>query len=184
MNYTPVPAIPALLLAGMAQANDMSFAASEKDACMEGPISQFGRYIGDWKIEDEQLAKDGSGWGPGKGARWIFACVGDGVGVQDYWLPNGGGFGTNLRTYNADTQTWEIVWAATQQKGLMHIRAAQDESGDIRMEILSPEQKPPRRITFFPPHANGWDWVMEMSMDEGKTWTAVYRIKATPWNPG
>ena len=45
---------------------------SGKSACSEGPIAQFGRYIGDWKITDEEMAQDGSAWGPGTGARWIF----------------------------------------------------------------------------------------------------------------
>ena len=149
--------------------------------CQDGPIAQFGQYIGDWKIEDEQLAQDGSAWSEGKGARWIFACVGDGTAVQDFWLPNGGGFGTNLRTYNADTETWEIVWSASSQQGLMHITAQQDEDGVIVMDIVKPEQNPPRRIKFFPATAAGWNWVSEMSFDEEKTWIPVYKIKATPY---
>ena len=63
----------------------------------------------------------------------------------------------------------------------MHISAKQDDAGNIVMDILKPVQNPPRRITFLPPHENGWDWVMETSFDEGETWTEVYKIKATPW---
>lgn len=151
------------------------------NACMEGPKAQFGRYIGDWKIDDESLAQDGSGWSPGNGARWKFECIGDGVAVQDYWYPNGGGYGTNLRTYNPDTGKWEIVWAAGRQNGLMHITAEQADDGRVVMHVLSPEQPQPRRITFMPPDEGGWDWVMEWSFDEGETWTAVYKIRATPW---
>ncbi len=156
----------------------------EDNACLEGPIEQFGRYIGDWKIDDETLAQDGSGWGPGKGARWIFECIGDGTAAQDFWMPNPGGWGTNLRTYNPDTEKWEIVWTARALNGLMHISAEQDDAGNIVMDILKPVQNPPRRITFLPPHENGWDWVMETSFDEGETWTEVYKIKATPWQEG
>ncbi len=36
---------------------------SDDNACMEGPMAQFGRYVGDWNIEDESLAQDGSGLG-------------------------------------------------------------------------------------------------------------------------
>ena len=64
---------------------------------------------------------------------------------------------------------------------LQTFAAEQNGDGDIVMDILSPEQDPPRRITFFPPDDEGWNWVMEMSFDGGETWTAVYRIKATPW---
>ena len=174
--------ITLLLSASVAHAGDLPVAHSEKNACMNGPMAQFGRYIGDWKIEDQQLAQDGSGWGPGNGARWTFVCIGDGTGVQDYWMPNGGGFGTNLRVYNPDTGSWEIVWATPAQKGLMHISAEQNDDGDIVMGILSPVQDPPRRIIFLPPDDTGWDWVMEMSFDAGDTWTPVYRIRATPWD--
>lgn len=170
-----------VLFTGVAHAGDIPVANPEKSACMEGSAAQFGRYIGDWKIDDEQFAKDGSGWSPGQGARWTFVCIGDGAGVQDYWMPNGGGFGTNLRIYNPDTGSWEIVWATPAQKGLMHISAKQNDKGDMVMDILSPVQDPPRRITFFPPDDNGWNWVMEMSFDAGETWTPVYRITATPW---
>ena len=155
--------------------------AFSQEACMDGPIAQFGRYIGDWKIDDESLARDGSGWQAGKGARWVFECIGDGTAIQDYWYPNGGGYGTNLRTYNPDTGKWEIVWAAQPQNGLMHISAQADDDGNIVMDILQPEQNPPRRIIFFEPDADGWSWVQQWSFNGGETWTDVYRIRATPF---
>ena len=149
--------------------------------CMQGPVAQFGRYVGDWKIEDEQLARDGSGWSPGTGARWTFECIGDGMAVQDHWYPNNGGYGTNLRTYNANSDTWEIVWAAKAQQGLMHITARQSDDGNIVMNVVSPEPPQPRRIIFFAPDDGGWDWAMQWSQDGGETWFDVYRIRATPW---
>jgi len=182
MNKKRVFPLVCLLLAGTAQADENAVASSPKSACMEGPLAQFGRYIGDWKITDEELEKDGSSWSPGDGARWTFMCVGDGLGVQDYWMPNTGGFGTNLRIYNPDTESWEIVWAATPKKGFTHISAKQNDQGDIVMDFVSPKPNPPRRITFFAPEDAGWKWVMEMSFDEGESWTAVYRISATPWD--
>lgn len=157
-------------------------ADSHSNACMDGPISQFGRYVGDWKIEDQSLRQDGSGWDPGNGARWIFECIGDGTAVQDYWHPNNGGYGTNLRTYNPDTESWEIVWAAASLNGLMHISAKQDDSGNIVMDVLRPEPPQPRRIIFMPPDENGWNWEMQWSLDGGETWFAVYKIKASPWD--
>lgn len=159
-------------------------AQSSPDAapCMQGSLAQFGRYIGDWRIDDQTLAKDGNGWSPGNGERWVFECIGDGVAVQDYWLPASGGFGTNLRTYNPDVGQWEIVWAAAGLNGLMRISAEIDDAGNIVMSILSPTPKPPRRIIFYPPDDGGWNWVQQMSFDDGDTWTDVYRIRATPWN--
>ena len=181
MKKTIMGLAAAVLLAGFAQAGEQPELFADKSACMEGPMAQFGRYIGDWKIEDESMAQDGSGWGPGNGARWIFSCVSNGIAVQDYWMPNGGGFGTNLRTYNPDTESWEIVWTAVKLNGLMQISAKQNDEGNIVMDILKPVQDPPRRITFFEPDENGWDWMLQMSFDAGESWTDVYRIRATPW---
>jgi hypothetical protein len=103
-----------------------------------------------------------------------------GIAVQDFWMPNAGGFGTNLRTYNPDTESWEIVWTANKFNGLMHISAKQNDDGDIVMDVLKAVQDPPRRIMFFAPDENGWNWLMQMSFDAGESWTDVYRIKATP----
>jgi len=61
-----------LIIALPAQANE-SLPFGNDAACMQGPLQQFGRYVGDWKIEDSQLQQDGSGWTPGGGARWIFS---------------------------------------------------------------------------------------------------------------
>ncbi len=72
----------------------------ENAGCLEGPMAQFGGYIGNWRIEDSRLQDDGLTWEKGAGARWDFVCLGNGVAIQDFWMPNEGGVGTNLRTYN------------------------------------------------------------------------------------
>jgi len=179
----------ALAVAGSAQvqASDGldSVLMDTSKGCLTGPIEQFGRYIGDWDIADQVLGQDGKTWSTGNGARWNFTCVGGGIAVQDFWMPNGAdggpppGVGTNLRIYDAKTETWQIAWTATNSPGLGHISAKQDEGGNIVMHWVNPVQSPPRRIIFFPPTAEGWDWVMEMSNDEGKSWFPVYKIKAT-----
>lgn len=153
------------------------------EACQQGPTSQFGRYIGDWKIEDSQFARDGSGWSPGQGARWIFACLGNGMAVQDYWMPANGNVGTNLRIYNAETESWDIAWATNATPGIAQISAKQDEQGNIVMHYVSPLPGPLRRITFAAPDDGGWNWKLEFSQDAGDTWFEVYRIRATPFSP-
>ncbi len=168
-------------LGGSALADDHPYIDTDNSQCMEGPVAQFGRYVGDWKITDESLAQNGSGWTPGATKRWIFECIGNGTAVQDFWMPSSSGFGTNLRTYNPDTEKWDIVWAATNVKGFTHISAVQNAEGNIEMDIVSPVPDPPRRIIFFSPEGEGWNWAMQMSQDNGETWFDVYRIKATPW---
>lgn len=160
-------------------------AMAKTEGCMEGPMAQFGRYVGDWTIEDEGLQQDGT-WKAGNGARWLFTCFGNGVAVQDFWMPNGAdggsppGVGTNLRIYDPATESWKITWTATGAPGQTLIRASEDEDGNIRMFWVSPEQSPNRRITFFAPTDAGWDWVMDMDLNGDGTWSPVYKIKATP----
>jgi hypothetical protein len=173
--------IVGLFLASIVIADDDGLPFGNTEACMEGPLAQFGQYIGDWKIEDSTLAKDGSGWTDGAGARWIFTCLGNGTAIQDFWFPANGAVGTNLRTYKPDTGDWEIVWAVDKQSGLSHIHAEQDETGNIVMHVLKPKPSPLRRITFFPADESGWKWKLEFSNDEGETWLEVYRISATPF---
>ncbi|MGI9262318.1 MAG: hypothetical protein ACR2QR_09805 [Woeseiaceae bacterium] len=168
-----------LIAAVPAAGQDDSIPTGNQDACMEGPLAEFGQYIGDWDIEDSQLSPDGSGWKPGAGARWNFVCLGDGTAIQDFWLPNGGPVGTNLRTYNAETASWEIAWAVKGLPGFAHIQAKMDENGNVVMRYKSPIPDPLRKITFFPADANGWNWTLELSSDGGKKWTEVYRIKAS-----
>jgi hypothetical protein len=50
------------------------------------------------------------------------------------------------------------------------------------MHYVAPIPTPLRKITFFPPDENGWNWKLEFSNDAGATWFEVYRIKATPYS--
>ena len=152
---------------------------NENAGCLEGPLAEFGRYVGNWKIDDEELQDDGVTWKEGTGARWDFVCLGNGTAIQDFWMPNDGGVGTNLRTYNKESQSWDIAWSMTGMSGFAHIQAKLEDDGNIVMMYKSPLPKPPRRITFFAPEENAWKWKLEMSFDEGQSWTEVYRIKAT-----
>ncbi len=169
-----------LLLAVSPALTAADLPVTDTTGCLDGPMAQFGRYIGNWSIADSSLARDGSGWSEGAGANWDFVCVGDGAAVQDFWMPNGGPVGTNLRTYNTDTGSWDIAWAVKTKPGFAHITARQDDDGNIVMHYKNPVPDPPRRITFYPPDEGGWNWTMEFSFDGGDTWTEVYRIRATP----
>lgn len=162
-------------------ANDLSeVLMAENQGCLTGPTEQFGRYLGDWTMRDYRLAQDGTTWEEQNGARWNFKCVGNGIAVQDFWMPNDGGVGTSLRIYSPETSSWDIAWTSTSANGYSHISAKEQESGNIVMHYITPEQSPPRRITFFPPTDNGWNWQLELSFDDQKTWTAVYKMTATP----
>ena len=168
-----------LLAAGASTTAADTRLITDASACMTGPVGQFGRYVGEWEIEDEQLQQDGVTWLPGNADRWDFYCLGDGLAVQDFWRPKDGSLGTNLRIWSPANERWDIVWTATQTPGVTAITATQQADGRIVMHYENPIPNPLRRITFFPPDDSGWRWVMEMSTDDGATWFEVYRIKAT-----
>ncbi len=162
-------------------APDLSSVGMDKtEGCMTGTMAHFGRYIGDWDMTDWSLSQDGKNWTQGKGARWNFTCVGNGIAVQDFWMPNGGGQGTNLRIYEPKTESWDIAWTAKTAPGMAHIGAKQDDAGNIVMHYISPKQTPARRITFFKPdQTGGWNWHLDISTDGEKTWRTVFKMKAT-----
>lgn len=180
----PMKAIRYTLLACVLHYSTIATAQSvplgDKEACMVGPMAQFGQYIGDWNIHDSQLGQETGEWADGAGARWNFVCLGNGSAVQDFWIPNDSDFvGTNLRTYNQESASWDIAWTIDPMPGFAHIQAKQQDDGSIVMHYKSPVPDPLRRITFFPPDKNGWRWTLEVSSDAGQHWTEVYRIKAT-----
>ena len=151
----------------------------DTDGCMQGPLAEFGQYIGNWDIQDSSLSPDGKEWTEGKGGRWDFACLGNGTAIQDFWLPSDGKVGSNLRTYNSETGQWDIAWTVTGMAGFAHIQAKKDAKGNIVMHYKSPLPDPLRRITFFPADENGWHWKMEFAIGADGAWVEVYRIRAT-----
>jgi hypothetical protein len=169
----------AVLLTNAAIAETPALPFESEDGCNEGPLAEFGQYIGDWKIDDSSLSRETGKWEPGKGARWIFTCLGDGTAIQDFWFPHSGPVGTNLRTYHSETESWDIAWAIKGTPGFAHITAKQNTAGEIIMQYKSPLPEPPRRITFFPADDDGWKWKLEFSFDGGNNWTEVYRITAS-----
>lgn len=161
-----------------AAADDGTIPVGEVSGCTQGPLQPFGRYIGNWDIEDTQLSQDGE-WLPGDGAQWNWVCLGNGTAIQDFWLAPNGNVGTNLRTWNAEDEVWDIAWAVNTQPGFAHIQARQRDDGTIVIHYKSPLPDPLRRITFFPPDEDGWNWKLEYSRDAGESWYEVYRIRAT-----
>ena len=174
-------ALAALLALAAMAASGQTIPVGDKSACMEGPLAEFGQYIGDWDISDMQLSQDGKEWTDGAGAKWNFVCLGEGTAVQDFWIPNDGPVGTNLRTYNNDSQSWDIAWTikGMPAPGFSQISAKKQDDGRIVMHYVNPIPDPLRRITFFPATADSWDWTLELSTDGGENWFEAYKIQAS-----
>ena len=178
LNRVIAIVVATLILPLWANADD-AIPIGTKSACMKGPLAEFGQYIGNWKIEDATLNRDGSGWSAGAGARWNFVCIGEGSAIQDFWMPNDGPVGTNLRTYNAESGSWDIAWTIKGMNGFAHIEAKTIGNGNIEMRHKTQIPDPVRKITFYPASADSWNWKLEISTDEGENWTEIYRIKAS-----
>ncbi len=177
MNHVRM-GILGLLLAGTAVADDSALPFGNIDGCMQGPMAQFGRYIGDWSIEEKTLSQDGTEWTTGPGARWIFTCLGNGTAVQDFWLPANGAVGTTIRSYDPTSQAWSVVWTTTGMPGFSFRAAALNDEDQVIMTYVSPVADPERRVTFFPPDDTGWSWKLEIRSQDDE-WIEVYRIRAT-----
>ncbi len=171
------------LLFNIAYADSGALPFESEAGCQQGALRQFGQYIGDWQIADSRRIPDTGEWASGDGARWIFSCLGDGTAIQDFWMPNVGTIGTNLRTYHEETESWDIAWAVKGTPGFAHITAKENKLGEIVMHYRTPLPDPLRRITFYPASDDGWKWKLEISPD-GDSWTEVYRITATPFVSG
>ncbi|MEP3225622.1 MAG: hypothetical protein ABJO01_06575 [Parasphingorhabdus sp.] len=152
----------------------------QTEACKTGPVSAFGRYVGKWSFQDSTLSSDGESWDLGKGGLWDFYCLGNGISVQDFWMPKAGGFGTTLRMYDPKKKSWDVVFAGEGSQAMSRLIANQLDDGSIEMHYVTPEFKPYRRIRFSVPTATGFDWELAISSDEKKTWKTVYKMRATP----
>lgn len=79
--------IVVVLLSNAAHAETSVLPFDSEAGCKEGPLNQFGQYLGDWKIEDSRLSRETGESEPAEGARWIFTCLDGGTAIQDFWIP-------------------------------------------------------------------------------------------------
>ncbi|MEM1133754.1 MAG: hypothetical protein AAGH53_12550 [Pseudomonadota bacterium] len=154
--------------------------SGQSAACSEGPVSAFGRYIGEWNFQDSQISADGQSWTEGAGGQWDFYCLGEGIAIQDFWQPKAGGFGTTLRMYNPKSDSWDVVFTGEGSQAMSRLTATQNADGSVEMHYVTPEFSPARRITFSTPDEEGFDWELSISSDNKQTWTTVYKMKVTP----
>ena len=151
----------------------------QREACANGPLAAFGRYVGAWTFVDHTIAPDGS-WTTGQGGDWDFHCLGAGQAVIDLWQPRAGGFGATVRMFDAKRDRWDVVFTGEGSRAMSHLVATELSDGSIEMHYVQPAHDPARRITFSPPRPDGFDWTMAISRDGGDSWTDVYRMEVRP----
>lgn len=92
----------------------------------DGVMAGFGRLVGSWSCDSEFQPPQGGDWQKSpQPARWDFHFALDGAAVQDVWRPGvaGAPVGTNLRTYDPESDRWQMVWATATQARFDHFDA-------------------------------------------------------------
>ena len=171
-----------VMVAGPAQAGLISTAPNP-----EAPeqLTQFGQFQGVWKCTSQNRQPDGS-WKQRPGvATWTWYYVLDGHAVQDLWEPDReanpkAAVGTNLRTYDAETDTWHMVWTTATEPVFATFRAGAT-NGNL---VMFGERAATRafsahlaRITFHNISDEHFDWKYEASSARSShQWQEVSRL--------
>ena len=175
-----------LLSAQLAAAEpDRYLTLSSDPQAPPGVAAGFGRLVGSWRCDGTTLQQDGSWKTDPPGAHWDFYYALEGHAVQDVWYPpaaSKGGVGTNLRTYDPETDQWQMVWATSDQPRFDHF-TAKVQDGNIVMHgdrwARPAFGAHSARITFHNISADHFDWRYEATADasaEDAAWREVTRL--------
>lgn len=150
----------------------------------EAVQQQYGQLVGHWLCESESRQQDGTWQKSPNKATWSWYYVLDGYAVQDVWQPSGqspgAAMGTNLRSYDAENNIWNVVWTTTSnptleqyrsayRNGELHIYAERPASASFPSHLM--------HITFHNISDDHFDWKYESSgLTDGQNWTEFSRL--------
>lgn len=127
----------------------------------------FGRFVGGWDMEGEQIAADGAVT-PLRGA-WHFGWVLDGRAIQDVLVGTDPyEYGTTIRFYDPVADAWEITWITPPQRAVRRLAARPDGDG-IVLEGTDPAGHL-LRWTFTEIRPDAFTWTGWESHDRGASW--------------
>ncbi|NQZ06592.1 MAG: hypothetical protein HRT35_05455 [Algicola sp.] len=144
--------------------------------------SQLTGLIGNWKIDDHFLDKDGK-WQPAGGAQWKFYWILGGTAIQDDWIspaldkpaPKAGRqFGTNIRIYNPKLKRWEMAWASNTGGKIDTFNAVAEGESVVMSGFFNGADS---RITFYDIKPQSFAWKLEQQDKESGKFKEIYRIK-------
>ena len=173
------------LMIAPAMAAEGSLIVAGPNANAPEQLQQFGQFEGVWKCSSQSRQPDGS-WKKRPGmATWTWHYVLDGHAVQDLWEPDleanpKAAIGTNLRTYDAETDTWHMVWTTTQEPVFATFRAGETDGALVMFGERSATPAFPQRlarITFHNISDVHFDWKYEASRARhSHQWREVSRL--------
>ena len=135
----------------------------------------FGRFVGAWDMEGEQIAPDG-----GRTAlrgEWHFGWVLEGRAVQDVLISPPIEYGSTVRFYDPVARVWEITWITPPGRAVRRLQARRD--GD---RILLEGRDPAGHLlrwTFTRITPDSFTWSGYRSDDEGVTWRQDEEMRLT-----
>lgn len=139
--------------------------------------------IGDWECTPSNRQEDGTWKESSRRHTWKWYFALNGMAVQDFWFPaeeSPGAPGTNVRIYDAESDSWFIAWATTRMKRFERISATYDGTEMILTGNVppgGPMNEHDRRITFYNLSGDHFDWKYEANSEntEGE-WREVARL--------
>ncbi len=137
--------------------------------------AQFAFLVGDWDCAMQALTPDGKSSTETQ-AQWSGRFVLGGWAIQDFWYSENaagtGGWGTNLRWWNAQLGRWENQWLQSGSSQLTHFYA--DQVGTAMVMVGGSGDSPfgpyIDRNTFDEISPDGWRWRKDRSFDAGQSW--------------
>ena len=143
--------------------------------------AQFGFLVGRWAVAVRGRTEDGRWDQAVRRAYWEGHYILDGYAVADYWYDYRPADrpdthrGVNVRLFNTDTAVWDITWQHTEDPLL--ILHGERRGDDMHLWTEQPDGTL-ARIVFSDIRPDSWNWLMEVSDDQGASWSPALKIRA------
>ena len=168
----------------------LTVAASSAQDARPAPSEEaraFDFWIGDWKIEQEILQKDGT-WLTLEASTSVAPAL-NGRALIEHWEGKVQFFwegmkepepmkGLSVRAYDPQTRKWYIHWMDTRRPyfGTAYSGGFSDGEGEFFRKWEIPDGKRTGRIRFFHIRPDSVDWDLAISKGDGKTWSTLWRM--------
>ncbi len=174
----------AALISGCASASSMH-PPPQKCAVEQGRAFDF--WLGEWEIEQQIRAADGS-WIV-LPARTSVSGSPDGCVLTEHWSGEVQFFwegmnapealmGYSVRAYDPRTTQWAIYWLDSRNRsfGAPYVGGFENGRGEFRRTLETPEGPRLGRIVFSGITASSANWELAVSADNGATWTTLWMM--------
>jgi hypothetical protein len=144
-----------------------------------GKMDLYGRFVGSWDLDVTHIAEDGTR--RERKGEWHFGWALEGRAIQDVWIvpprgelrradatANANSYGTTLRVYDPELDTWLIQWSDPVTRTFLQM-TGRAEGPDI-VQLGTRTDGRLVRWSFSEITANSFLWRGEVSADEGATW--------------